>query len=466
MHRTLPSQSSSTSTFSSASSRVSFDVRMSIQRKHCSTRGSSVGSSSGYTTPEDDDDDRFTDCRDSQLDGMSVLDDLYHDLTLEARAQPSSPPPPLARQHQQSGTPRTPRQQGTINKPSTHQSTSSDASSSLSRWNSCASDFGLSRSSSASIRQTRHSSRLDSPACNLGQLLDQAWSPDLCFCGNTQEPESIYCSRTCAQADALAALEGGPSRAQSPPSSTCSDTASVHSSASSCASSHYRRVVNEEERRLSQEREAAKANARREKARKPSRTSSLMAMQHQQQQRLSPALQSHPHFETSSNDDDNLELLVVPPPRTSSKKLHQHQHHHQQRQHSSNEPMRLLHATNSTTDLNEFPTSPNGGHLDATPRPRDHLHGKQSKNEGDLDDYYDGVPSLAQLERQKYYDNQTRTNLGLSMLNDDDDGEEDELYLNEGCDRMSELCAPKTQRVGGHKKNKLSFDDVVGILGA
>ncbi|KAK4051625.1 hypothetical protein OIV83_002765 [Microbotryomycetes sp. JL201] len=440
MHRVQPSQSSSTSTTSSASSRVSFDVRMSLEHRQ---RRSSLFSS-GYTSPatdagDDMDQARLTHCYD---DGVSVLNDLYDDLALEARA------PPL----QQSATPRTPKQRiASKSQRASSSSTSSSIASSSSRWNSCASDF--SRHSFASFSHTRHSSRVDSLARNLGRMLDQAWSPDLCFCGNSQEPESIYCSKTCAQADALAALEGGstgPSRAQSPSSSSASssDAASILSSASSNASTHYRRVVNDEERRMSQERDAAKAKSRRDNARKHT-SSSLLP-----HQSLSPALQPHTHHQQThsssfaAKDDNDFELLVVPPPRTSSKR---------QQLQQSLEPMQLLHAKDSMISLNQFPTSL-GGALDATPRPR-HRDQQQTHGSGQVrDDDYDGVPSLAQLERQAYYD-ATRTNLGLTMLNQS----EDEGYMDETSDSMSELCAPKA-RIGGHKKNKLSFDDVVGIL--
>ncbi|GAA6052929.1 hypothetical protein NBRC10513_006930 [Rhodotorula toruloides] len=96
---------------------------------------------------------------------------------------------------------------------------------------------------------------------------------DRCFCGNEAEEDSIYCGRACAQADALNALCGGGSGAGSSAgeegaasSSSSSDGASLRSGTSgglpeSGSESHYRRVEREAERRA-KERER---QARREK---------------------------------------------------------------------------------------------------------------------------------------------------------------------------------------------------------
>ncbi|GAA6024753.1 hypothetical protein JCM11491_004802 [Sporobolomyces phaffii] len=93
-------------------------------------------------------------------------------------------------------------------------------------------------------------------------------SLDKCFCGNDVEEDSIYCSRLCAQEDALNALCGTSSGAED------SDRASLVSGSSGSAASqtgesHYRRVEREEVRRekerqakLARERAVARRRAR------------------------------------------------------------------------------------------------------------------------------------------------------------------------------------------------------------
>ncbi|GAA5994299.1 hypothetical protein JCM5350_003608 [Sporobolomyces pararoseus] len=93
-------------------------------------------------------------------------------------------------------------------------------------------------------------------------------SLDKCFCGQEVEEDSIYCSRLCAQEDALNALCGASSGAED------SDRASLVSGSSGSAASqsgesHYRRVEREEVRRekerqakLARERAVARRRAR------------------------------------------------------------------------------------------------------------------------------------------------------------------------------------------------------------
>ncbi|GAA5914124.1 uncharacterized protein JCM6883_005891 [Sporobolomyces salmoneus] len=93
-------------------------------------------------------------------------------------------------------------------------------------------------------------------------------SLDKCFCGKDVEEDSIYCSRLCAQEDALNALCGASSGAED------SDRASLVSGSSGSAASqsgesHYRRVEREEVRRekerqakLARERAVARRRAR------------------------------------------------------------------------------------------------------------------------------------------------------------------------------------------------------------
>ncbi|GAA5848021.1 hypothetical protein JCM5353_002886 [Sporobolomyces roseus] len=91
-------------------------------------------------------------------------------------------------------------------------------------------------------------------------------SLDTCFCGQAVEEESIYCSRRCAQEDALNALCGSSGAEDSDRASLVSGSSG---STSQSGESHYRRVEREEVRRekerqakIARERSAARRKAR------------------------------------------------------------------------------------------------------------------------------------------------------------------------------------------------------------
>lgn len=104
----------------------------------------------------------------------------------------------------------------------------------------------------------------------LAALAATSTTLDTCFCGSAPEEDSIYCSRTCAQADALNALCGGggsgsASSGGDEDGAGSSDAASLRSyqssSNASCLSSgaessHYRRVEKEETRRATEKERA------------------------------------------------------------------------------------------------------------------------------------------------------------------------------------------------------------------
>ncbi|GAA5869424.1 hypothetical protein JCM3774_001449 [Rhodotorula dairenensis] len=101
----------------------------------------------------------------------------------------------------------------------------------------------------------------------LAALAATSTTLDTCFCGSAPEEGSIYCSRACAQADALNALCGGGSGSGSGGSSGAEDGAassdaaslrSYHSGgmSSGAESSHYRRVEKEETRRATEKERA------------------------------------------------------------------------------------------------------------------------------------------------------------------------------------------------------------------
>ncbi|GAA6063356.1 hypothetical protein JCM10212_004402 [Sporobolomyces blumeae] len=95
-------------------------------------------------------------------------------------------------------------------------------------------------------------------------------SLDRCFCGGQVEEDSIYCSRACAQEDALNALCGGSSAEDSDRASLVSGgSSSSRGSLGSGAENHYRRIEREEVRKekerqakIARERSAARRKAR------------------------------------------------------------------------------------------------------------------------------------------------------------------------------------------------------------
>lgn len=98
----------------------------------------------------------------------------------------------------------------------------------------------------------------------LAALAATSTTLDTCFCGSPPEEDSIYCSRSCAQADALNALCGGGSSGGSSGAedgAVSSDAASLRSHrsgslSSGAESSHYRRIEKEETRRATEKERA------------------------------------------------------------------------------------------------------------------------------------------------------------------------------------------------------------------
>ncbi|GAA5970172.1 hypothetical protein JCM3765_006902 [Sporobolomyces pararoseus] len=217
VHAPKPSLSS-TRSLASSSNRSSYT---SYTSSYCSYRDTEAEEEEG----EEDEDDR------------SILEDLLENLSnpraSNALENPSSPPRiPTTRDSSQQLRERT-------------------------RYRSSASIQPLASTSNSST-----SMDLSAFLASLPPSLDK------CFCGQEVEEDSIYCSRLCAQEDALNALCGASSGAED------SDRASLVSGSSGSAASqsgesHYRRVEREEVRRekerqakLARERAVARRRAR------------------------------------------------------------------------------------------------------------------------------------------------------------------------------------------------------------
>ncbi|BGP20305.1 hypothetical protein JCM10213_002066 [Rhodosporidiobolus nylandii] len=341
-------------------------------------------------------------------------------------------------------------------------------------------------------------------------------SLDRCFCGNEPEEDSIYCSRACAQTDALNALCGGSSGAED-----SSDAASLRSGSSGGALSggetHYRRHRREEARKEA-EREAMQSKQRREAAR---RRGGLGSGSSAGSGKKVPGSLWRNDADVSSTRVGSSSSAINPPPRTSSRRTPSLSSSISSLP-SSAVPSPLTpafppHAHSQAPFVVEppspahdasFHTAPPSPPLrPCTPNPPHHLV-------PDMSDIYASYLAATPLASEKLRtptqfgsssssspstltprgrlplpsgvedDSPTRSGggtgstaaVGLRMLElcgDEGDEEEERDALPEepqeggwGARQMKERMRARAPGAYGHQKSKLSFDDVVGILGA
>lgn len=270
----------------------------------------------------------------------------------------------------------------------------------------------------------------------------QSTSLSTCFCGNQPEEDSIYCSRTCAQADALQALNGGGGLAEG-----AGDADSVRSGSTGTSSSHYRRVEREE-------RAVREEEARRKREEAKERTGQWTS-------RLGGR---------SSNGSNKMSTRPLPP-RTSSKRA--------PKSNSSTPSLTssLSSATSSSSsafsateehrthphlfiDAPSSPSpqpSPSGIDAEATPRAG---FARSTSRRALTDDEYGVAPAPPPSSS-------SQVGLGyMSMMlaSEEEDEEEDRVGSWGGGQRGKELKERVVRGRGGHKRGKLSFDDVMGIM--
>ncbi|GAA5932753.1 hypothetical protein JCM3775_002227 [Rhodotorula graminis] len=301
-HATQASTSSSSTTSSSSNFRSPSTARSAV--------------SSTYTSFTSDSYDHDDACDDGYSDAGSVLDSLYRDFS-SARLDDS---PPRFHKH----TP------------------SSDSTMQLrerTRYRSSASfaPGAVAAPSSAPPGEPPHHHQLEGAFGHLSLAPSSAAGPDShmdllaalaatslaldrCFCGAEPEEDSIYCSRACAQADALNALCGTSSSAEDAASS--SDAASLRSGSSGGSGesgggidSHYRRVRREEERRA---KERERAQRKEDKARKARALEERERVQAGERQSAAGSLRRS-NGDVGSSRSSSHESFA-PPPRTSSRR--------------------------------------------------------------------------------------------------------------------------------------------------
>ncbi|GAA5915341.1 hypothetical protein JCM8208_001703 [Rhodotorula glutinis] len=296
-HGAQHAQQASTSSSSSATSSSNF--------RSPSTARSAV--SSTYTSFTSDSYDHDDACDDGYSDAGSVLDSLYRDFS-SARLDGS---PPRFHQHTPSTDStmqlreRTRYRSSASFLPGASPAPPSSSSAQLPHHHLEGAFGHLSLASSAAAAPP------DSHMALLAALAATSSTLDRCFCGAEPEEDSIYCSRACAQADALNALCGTSSSAEDAASS--SDAASLRSGSSGGSGgssggpdSHYRRVRREEERRA---KERERAQRKEDKARK------ARALEERERVQAEERRSSDVGSLRSSSHES-----VAPPPRTSSRR--------------------------------------------------------------------------------------------------------------------------------------------------
>ncbi|GAA5848655.1 hypothetical protein JCM9279_002730 [Rhodotorula babjevae] len=271
--------------------------------------------SSTYTSFTSDSYDHDDACDDGYSDAGSVLDSLYRDFS-SARLEDS---PPRFHQHTASTDSTMQLRERTRYRSSASFAPGaapapSSSSSAQPPHHHLEGAFGH-----LSLASTAAAAAPDSHMALLAALAATSSTLDRCFCGAEPEDDSIYCSRACAQADALNALCGTSSSAEDAASS--SDAASLRSGSSGGSSgaggidSHYRRVRREEERKA-KERESAQRKE--DKARKARALEERERAQAQERRSTSGSLRRSEGDVGSSRA--SAQDSVAPPPRTSSRR--------------------------------------------------------------------------------------------------------------------------------------------------
>ncbi|GAA5982757.1 hypothetical protein JCM11641_007778 [Rhodosporidiobolus odoratus] len=351
---------------------------------------------------------------------------------------------------------------------------------------------------------------------------------DKCFCGKDPEEDSIYCSRICARADALNALCAGSSGAEDSSDAASLQSGSADSSGrpSSGGETHYRRVEQEEARK-EQERQARLSKDRREAKRNAARSSGDSGKKVQGSLWRNNVKVASLRVGSGETQQASTSYVptpgLAPPPRTSSRRTPSLTSSVSSLSTgvSSAVPSPLspafppnAHATSpfiveppSPLDASFTPHSP--PFRPCTPNPPSHL---APSDVGDIHAPYLTATPLANEKLRTPTQVPTsassspstltprgRTNgttpeddsptqrgasaslVGRSVLDMCIEYDEAELVAAESRDRVTEeggwgaaqqmhermqRRAPRSGSAHGHQKGKLSFEDVVGILGA
>ncbi|BGP43625.1 hypothetical protein JCM10450v2_007799 [Rhodotorula kratochvilovae] len=515
-HQATHAPQASTSSTASGSSRSRSGSSARDGDGYSTTRSAASSTYTAFTSDSYGYDDA---CDDGYSDAGSVLDDLYRDF---ASSPPSRPPtrdsPPRFHKHSTS-TDSTMQ----LRERTRYRSSASlmPAAAGGAPHHHLAGAFGglsLAPRSSAQAAPDSHMALLAALAATSSTL-------DRCFCGGEPEEDSIYCSRACAQADALNALCGASSSAEDAASS--SDAASLRSGSSGGSGngsggtdSHYRRVEREETRRAKERERALRREEKERKARAAERERAEVdgarslwrsegdvgAARRPSQERIAPpprtssrrtpSLSSSisslassaapspisPSFPPHSSGASSP--FIVEPPTPASLSFPDHVHPHALNAVAEERaPSPLLRPCTPNPRLHPAHSGA-GGALDAgdiyasyllaTPQAGDKLRTPTQHPSGGVQDACNSTPRAAFPHTPGGEDDDddesptqrgggAAAGVGLRML--ELCGSDDE-----GGDEVAPLRGGGHRRAaplgGGHTKGKLSFDDVVGILSA
>ncbi|SCV74668.1 BQ2448_7697 [Microbotryum intermedium] len=372
----------------------------------------------------------------------------------------------------------------------------------------CGDGAGLSRKET-NPKPSNKPLKIDTEQDLLQQLARLSTAIDLCFCGRVAEADSIYCGRECSRVDAMNALCGGQEDQPTTPLSAEYETVTTPVLAlrptsfgsSDGVVSHYRRRVERKraEERISQElwqsrnnsrsnlhssaslsssrrlsgssvassastssSAAAERSPRDPSRRKPVPTRDSTGSTHSKAPSLSSSLASPassccspriPHHATMAEPSSprlyqQPKIIFPSPTRTSPT-----------RSVTCATGLASSRALSTNVDEDLFASS-----LDATPTLAT-IHGRRAA----LSDEEYGVPSLDRYSSDSSMDAAFGYgSVGLMMLQSDDD-EDDEHDLVAGLSSGQKLKARvRAQMVPrpGHTRGKLSFDDVLNLLGS
>ncbi|SGY83976.1 BQ5605_C009g05667 [Microbotryum silenes-dioicae] len=369
----------------------------------------------------------------------------------------------------------------------------------------------LSRKRTKPKSKTNKPPKIDTEQDLLQQLARLSTAIDLCFCGRVAEEDSIYCGRECSRADALNALCGGQEGEPTTPLSAKHEAVATPIMGSRPTSfgssdgvvSHYRRRVERKraEERISQELWQSRNNSRTNLHSNPSvssprrlsgssvassaSTSSSTGFKRSPRDlsQRKPVPTRDSTGSTQSKAPSLSSSLASPASSCCSTRNHSYAktaepaspRSYQQPKIIFPSPTRILptrsvvRATGLTSNRalsTNFDEDLFASSLDATPTLAT-IHGRRAP----LSDEEYGVPSLNRHSSDSLMDAAYGYgSVGLMMLQsdeDEDDDDEDDVVagLSSGQKLKARVRAQMVPRPG-HTRGKLSFDDVLNLLGS
>ncbi|KAL8280460.1 hypothetical protein RQP46_007108 [Phenoliferia psychrophenolica] len=268
-------------------------------------------------------------------------------------------------------------------------------------------------------------------------------SPDRCFCGEPADEDSIYCSSACGRKDAMQAL--------------CAEG----DSKSHASGSHYRRVELEENKR-EKERQRAKAREKRDRQTASARMGTWrFGAGAATDSRSPPSPSPTPSYQSSTS---SRRRSRDPSERSDSVNSHVPSL-------SSDSSSSVVSYADSESSLSS-PTS--ASFIPSTPPQHSHKHFPPSPHStlcGEIDIYDSYLGTATPIARAQPSPDpsspfKTFTLGGRSpQFGSEEERDFVEHGIGFGGQQLKARIQSRTPRTHGHQKAKLSFDDVVGIMG-